>query len=57
MAENMALYMGTSMRCPEPVRSRATRAMVTDTDPRIAAKVLATGNGRYSGSGSPSTEE
>ena len=50
MAENMALCMGTSMRCPWPVRSRATKAMLTDTEATMAAKVLAVGSGRNNGS-------
>ena len=50
MAENMALCMGTSMRWPLPLRSRATIAMVTDTDATIAANVLAAGSGRNNGS-------
>jgi len=54
MAENMALCMGTSMRWPLPVRSRASSAMATDTEATMAAKVLAAGSGRNSGSSFPS---
>ena len=55
MAANMALCSGTSMRCPLPVRWRAISAIVTDTEPMMAAKLLALGRGRNSGSSIPGT--
>ena len=46
MAANMALWSGTSMRWPMPVRWRALRAMATDTAAMIAPEAAGGGQGQ-----------
>ena len=48
-ASATASTMGTSMRCPRPVRSRAMRAMTIDVAPNSPAKFDAVGTGVNSG--------